>query len=237
MAITFVSSQEEIYTSATPIGSLTFSVATGTRTHGVLVVKANIITSTGGGDLITDITWNGVSMTFVLETSDTPPCTEIWRTFEFGGGTHDIVLTFTAAGGPPLTTGMQQIQVIAEWYDSDAALEAGNTNTVANGTTDPASITVDTTATGELVTGSYVTADNNVATATAGTLTQDWDQGGNCTGGSYLIAGAAGTQTLTWDRNATGLASPFNQAVACFREIAAGGIVPVLQRQYRQRRN
>lgn len=207
MAITNVGSTQSVYSSATPVTSHTFSAATGSRTNGVL----GVITLVISGSNVTGVTFDGNALAQAVETNAPPAAADIWYLFAptFAGGTHDVVVTF--AGNT------QVFGVFVFWADSDSVLEIGNTATSTAGT-DPQSVSVTAVNAGELIVSGYVSSDNNVATATAGTLLQEWDQGGNVTGSSYLIAAGTGSQTLTWDRAAAGQANPFNIAAAAFRE-------------------
>lgn len=215
MAITFVGSTEITYAS-TAVLSSTNSINIGTRTKGVLGVIVNVIGVQTVGDP-TSVTWNGVGLTKGVESGGQPYSSDIWYLFNPASGTNDLVVNFSGTSGQGGTV----FHIIVFWADSDNDLEVGDTSTVAAGSADPTSIDVDPTAAGALCVSGYVTADNNVA-STSDTLIQDWDQGGNCSGANYLIAGTAGTYTLDWDRHPTGQAAPFNLVAAAFQEADAG---------------
>lgn len=219
MAITFVSSTELVYNSATAVTSRTLTVDIGTRTNGMIGVVVSVLARTGTGTQgdVTGVTWNGVALTQAVETSDAVPFTDIWWLADPADGSHDVVVSFEGGAG----AGANTLQIVVFWADSDAALELGDVNTVAAGSADPTSIDVLPDATGALCVSSYASQDNNVPT-TSETLIQDYDAGGDVAGASYLIAGSATTQTLDWNRNTPGLSTIFNMAAAVFQEPGTG---------------
>lgn len=223
MTITFVSSQEDTYSSATPLQSRTINCATGTRTHGVLLVKVNVIARQGTGTEgdVTGITWNGNALSQAVESGDTAPYADIWHLTEFGGGTHDVVVTFEGVGGGS-PTGAMIFQIVVEWYDSDAAINSTPVDTdIDTADEDPTTVTV-TNAAGDLIASSYTTLDNSVPTGSNLTISQDYDQGGNCMGAGYLIADGA-NETVGWDRSNSFQSNTFIHVVAAFAETAGGG--------------
>lgn len=212
MTITFVSSQEYTFSSSSGQLAHTINVPTGSRTHGILLVKANVDV----GAEITGVTWNGNAMAERVESGNASPYTEIWSLVEFGGGTADVVVSF-----PDTTT--QRIHIVVEWYDSTNAIDAVPTDTdIANATTeDPVTLTV-TTVAGDLVVSSYSTDDNVLATVVNQTLTQEVDHGNDCAGAGYLIADGT-SEAVGWDRGAAGQSSQFAMVVAVFHEGSGGG--------------
>ena len=213
MAITFVGSTELEYSSATPATSRTLNIATGTRTNGVLVVAVGVISASSGSGDVTGVTWNGEALTKAIETSSTIPFIDIWYLVSPDSGTNDLVVSYAS--------GVTTTHIVAFWADSDSTIALGDTNTVEAGGTDPTSISLTPTVAGALVMSAYVSQDNNVATATSGTLVEEYDQGGNVFGSSYLLAPSTSAQTLDWDRNPTGISSVFNIAGAVFDETSS----------------
>ncbi len=215
MAITWVSSQEDSYNSATEINSRTISVNIGTPTNGILIVFVNVYLFNTLGDC-TGVTWNGTALTKAIQTGDTSPYIDIWYLSNPEGGTHNVVISFAGNG---TTTGVNEAYFVVAWANSGGTLTKDDDNTQAFTTEDPASMDLVPTTNGQLLVCSYISADNNVATkGAAETLIQDLDFGGEVSGASYAIQTSAATQGMDWDRNATGQSSQFLMAGATFKE-------------------
>lgn len=205
--ITFIGKQEATRNSGSPATSQSVSCATGTRTHGVLVVIVNVINGTDPFN----VTWNGTALQKRVESGAPNHSSDIWYLLEPEGGTHDVEVSF---GG----SGSLIHQIIVAWYDSDVELDVGDIDTANFETDDLVFISLDTPDASALCVVGAVSADNNVPTQGSDTELKFWDQGGNVAGGMYKITSMAGTQIMGWDRNNAGLASPFNIAGAVFFE-------------------
>lgn len=216
MTISYINQQVFNYSSGTPTVTDTRTIDIGTRTKGMLGVIVNVIAMPASSGDVTSITWNGVALDAkAVEIGPPPYSSDIWYELNPTGGSHDLVTTFSGSGA-------FTYQIIVFWVDSDNDLVLGNTNTVTAGSTDPTSISVDSTVSGALVVSGFSTADNNVPSTSDTTIGSLWDQGGNCAGGSYLVAGTAGTQTMDWDRAAAGQSGNFNLSAAVFEEVGLG---------------
>jgi len=211
MTIANPTSGELQYSSATPVTSRTISIAMGTLTHGWLAVHVGVI----AGGAVSDVQWNGASLTQAVESGTTVPSSDWWYVTELAGGTHDLVVSFAGSGATTL-------HIVHAYGNSDIEVFLGDTTiNRISATTDPVSIDLDTTAGGALCLSGYTTQDNNRATS-GETLMQDYDQGGNCFGASYLIAGAAGNYVMDWDRGAAGKSSLFYMTAMELYEASAG---------------
>jgi hypothetical protein len=221
LAITFVSSAEKAYSSATPVTSDTQTLDIGTRTNGLLVVGVGIrgaaVTSVNG------ITWNGVALAKADAITNTVPAndgrSEVWYLAAPANGSNNLVVTFSGD-----TT---QYYIVTSWYDGAHQTQASVLDDTATGTgsTDP-SVDIVPTQDNDLIVSLYISETNTPDTVGTGeTLLQDHDFGAFVAGASYAIQTTAGTQTVDW----TGVDDEWSMTVASFKVPAGGAAQLVVQ--------
>lgn len=210
MSFSAVGNQEDITVGTSP---MTISVDIGTRTNGLLVVcvsglVSNVLTLTA--------TYNGVALdSAVYYRIASGQFSQILYLTNPSNGANDLVLTWTIASGGTFT----YKHTLISWWDGAHQTQASVLDQVnsGDGSTDP-SLTITPTEDNELIISQYMSRANDVLTPEgSGISINDWDQGGNVMGGSYVIQTTAGLETISF----SGADEIWTMALASFKQAAS----------------
>lgn len=212
---------EDIYFSATQIGSRTIPVNWGTPANGLMIVRVSMYDGAPGRiPNISSVTLGGSALLHgpdaMYQTGNLDYIADVWyaTATNLPSGSANLVITWDA-------THATQVQTVIDWYTGAHQVQAEVmvASGTALGVTDPTG-TIVPLVDGCLIAHQYTSESNDVlALASAGTIVQDHDWGAQVAGGAYYLQDTAGTYIPSW----TGPDSNFALAYAAFKPYTAAG--------------
>ena len=204
----------------TAVASITVSLTVAANSNRGLVV-AVVITATGADRVVSTVTYNAVSCSFIaavgISTGDNARL-EFWKLVAPATGTHDVVVTFDS-------TVDRGVVGAFSVYDADQTTFNRTTASRTGGTTPETSSSIaPTSAVGDLVVDCIGFRYPGQGTVTVGGgQTQQWSENA-ITGTGSTEPGSASSTTMSWSWATGGWTSSSQMAVAIMS--AASGAKP-----------
>ncbi len=169
---------------------MTISHTTGSGSYRLMLVGVSF--NNDGYETVTGVTYNGTALTLVgTEATTDDARVEIWRLVAPSTGTHNVVITFSAALLQEAHAGVMTFTNVYQTTPLGTFVSAKH-----DGST-PATVDIPS-ASGEIVFG-VVASEYDTLTASSG-QTEQWNLAVSSTyGAGGTAAGAATTVTMSWD--------------------------------------
>lgn len=214
MAITYISTTENYYSSPTPVTNRTFAVNVGSGSNRGLIA---IVTVRGFSGTYANptATYNGNALTSIINKAHSSLQHRQHILYIAPGDTGSNDLSVSWAMTP---NGVAQLEIHAVVLNGMAQSSAADQTTSGEGVTVP-SLSLTPTVDNEIVMGMYIDEYGEILANDQGTIASTSDNGAWTVGTSYVIQTTAGAQTLSW----SGLDDDWTMVAASFKEEAAAG--------------